>query len=1068
MPDSLGAFQLSPQQKQLWSLATDGSVFNAVASVIIEGAADAERLQQALHTLVERHEILRTTFERQAGMNTPLQVVHEKLAPAWDCSDLRHVEREQQQLHCDHMVDHEACTPFDLANGPIVRAHLLRLADEKHVLVLALPALCADATSLNNLVGQLAQAYVSKAATQGVFQYADYAGFANELLLGEADEETRSAKEYWAHVHSEVSPEFQLPLQKKLSGVDTFQAESVAIPANVMSVPDPVNFLAACWHILLSRLSGQTGIVVNRVTAAAENHEELKEAIGLFARSLPIAYELDGTKSFNDVMHELQKLWSTACDRQEYFADHRAARDLVASFVAQEDLARISAGTVSFSIGRLQAATQPFRVQLRVSSQRGERTVELFYNPRFFSRKAAEQIAQSISVLATSAAKDPASPISALEIMGEAERQRLLGGINNTTTDHPSSKCIHQLIEEVAARVPEHPALRFDESSFTYAELNRRANQIAHLLRRKGVKSGVAVPLCLERSAEMIVALLAILKSGGAYVPLVPDNPKTRLAQQLEDTQSPVLVSEEKFLANLPAFRGDIICLDRDSALLAKESQENPELVNAAGDTAYVIYTSGSTGIPKGVAVAHRNLVNYAWFISQKLDAATEPLNFATVSTLAADLGNTAIFPALISGGCLHVIGYETTMAAERFALYMQRHPVDVLKITPSHLGSLLTAAKCESVLPRKYLILGGEAASWDLVKRVQQVGTCKVINHYGPTEATVGCCMFSVSESEVSEWAPATVPIGRPIANAQAYILDRHLQPVPVGVAGELCIGGTGIAKGYLNQPQQTAERFVPDSFSNNPGARLYRTGDLARFLPDGNIEFLGRIDQQVKIRGFRIEPAEIESVLKKNALVNQAVVVARLENDEKRLVAYVVATNKSKQVSAELRSHLQELLPDYMVPSTIVLLDALPLTRNGKVDTAALPAPDSIAVEHTVMAPRNPVEQGLADIWRQVLRIEQVGVEDNFFELGGHSLLATQVIARIRSTFHVQLPLRSLFEAPTISGLAQQIAALPQTSEDEEVARLLQELEGLSDEEAERLLGQELGNATESSGND
>jgi amino acid adenylation domain-containing protein len=722
---------------------------------------------------------------------------------------------------------------------------------------------------------------------------------------------------------------------------------------------------------------------------------------------------------------------------------------------------------MSFSILRLQAANDLFQMQVLAVLQNGMSHLELHYDPRYFSRDAAQQVAQRLAVLATSAAQNPGLPIGELPIMSDAERQQVLTTFNNTSAEYPRTKCIHELFEETAARVPDLTALRFAETCFTYAQLNRRANQLAHLLRRKGVKPGVAVPLCLERSGEMIIALLAILKAGGAYVPLVPDNPKARLAQQLSDTQPPVVITEKKFLANLTG-PGEIICLDRDGALIDKESQNNPEWLNSPSDTAYIIYTSGSTGTPKGVAVAHSNVVNYSWFVSQRLNAAVEPLNFATVSTLAADLGNTAIFPALISGGCLHVIGYDTAMAADRFARYLQQHPVDVLKITPLHLASLLSASGGSKLLPRKYLILGGEAATWDLVRRVKQAGTCKVINHYGPTEATIGCCTFMVDENDVSEWSPATVPIGQPIANAQAYIVDQRMQPVPVGVPGELWIGGDGIAQGYLNRPRETSERFVGNPFSSDPAARLYRTGDLARFLSDGNIEFLGRIDQQIKIRGFRVEPAEIESVLKKNAAVQHAIVIPRDENGDKRLVAYVIPANDSKQLASELRAYVQQLLPDYMVPSAIVCVDSFPLTRNGKIDIAALPSPEQVATERAMIAPRNAVEEGLAYIWRQVLRTEQVGVEDNFFDLGGHSLLATQVIARIRSTFHVQLPLRSLFDTPTVAGLAQQIAAMPQNSEEDEVARLLQELEGLSDEEAERLLGQEMGNAAESSGND
>ncbi|HVO61625.1 MAG TPA: amino acid adenylation domain-containing protein [Terriglobales bacterium] len=1068
MSDSLGTgFQLSPQQRQLWSLAADGSVFNAVVSVLVEGTLDAERLKLHLQNVVRRHEILRTTFERQAGMTTPIQVVREDLAPGWDSSDLRPLNSDQQKVQGEQILDAEMRRPFQLATGPIVRAHLLTLADDKHMLVVAVPSLCADAISLANVVREIAEAYDSKPQSEEVFQYADYAGFANELVEDESDEEAKSGKQYWTDALSDMSEELRLPLQKRSQGA-SFHPERVAIevPTAIDSVSNPANFFAACWHILLWRLSGQNRIILNRISDG-RNHDELNGAIGSFSRSLPLAYEFDDRKSFARAADELQKAWSAACERQDYFADNRPAQDFAASFMSQEIPTRLAAGMVSFSIVRLQAVNQPFQMQVLAVLQDGMSRVELHYDSRYFSGEAAQQVAQRFSALATRAASNPELPIGELPSMSDAERQQLLVSFNNTAAEYPRAKCIHELIEETAARVPDLPALRFGETCFTYAQLNSRANQLAHRLRRKGVKPGVVVPLCLDRSAEMIIALLGILKAGGAYVPLVPDNPKARLAQQISDTQSPLVISEEDFLANLPA-RGEIICLDRDSALISKESQENPEGLNSTSDTAYVIYTSGSTGTPKGVAVAHSNLVNYSWFISQKLNAAAAPLNFATVSTLAADLGNTAIFPALISGGCLHVIGYETAMAADRFAAYMQRHPVDVLKITPSQLGSLLTAPEASQVLPRKYLILGGEAASWDLVRRVQNSGTCKVINHYGPTEATVGCCTFAVGENDVSEWSPATVPIGRPIANAQAYIVDQRMQPVPVGVPGEFCIGGYGIAQGYLNQPQQTAERFVANPFSSDPAARLYRTGDLARFLPDGNIEFLGRIDQQVKIRGFRVEPAEIESVLKKNSAVQQAIIIPRDENGDRRLIAYVIPANKSTQLEAELRAYLQERLPDYMVPAAIVYMDSLPLTRNGKIDTAALPSPEEIATERAIVAPRNPVEQGLAEIWRQVLRMEQVGVEDNFFDLGGHSLLATQVIARIRSTFHVQVPLRSLFDTPTVAGLAQQIAAMPQNSEEEEVARLLQELEELSDEEAERLLGREMRNAAESSGND
>jgi amino acid adenylation domain-containing protein len=1071
MSDSLATrFQLSPQQKHLWALAADGSAFNAVISVLIEGSLDIGTLKKAFQSVVARHEILRTTFERQPGIKTAVQTINQNLALSWKEVDLLALNAEQQKAQADDIFTAQAQSTFDVARGPIVRATLLALAERRHILIFSLPSLCADVLSLHNFIREIGDDYASQHPGGEVFQYADYAGFANELLQEQTDEDAASANQYWRESLAQAVPDVRLPFEAKPTEIGNFRPAAIAveIPAEAASVSNPAAFFAACWHTLLWRLSGQNTIVVGRVSHG-RNHDELSGAMGLFARSLPVAYEFDGGRDFSSVMQDLRQAWSVAYDRQDYFPLDGAGSDLPVSFVAEEAPAALSAGNVSLSTLRSQALAQRFRIQLRYVAKGASSMLELLYDPQYFSRPAANRIATQLAALTKSAGQNPDCAIADLELMSDVERRQVLAEFNATAADYPGDKCIHDLFEEIAARAPQRAALRFDETCLTYDHLNRRANQLAQLLRRQGVQPGMAVPLCLDRSAEMIVAVLAILKAGGAYMPLVPDNPKARLAQQLSDTKSPVLISEQKFLPNLPLFSGQIVCLDRDVDWRSNDSFANPDRVNAPTDTAYVIYTSGSTGIPKGVAVSHSNLVNYAWFISQKLNAAAEPLHFATVSTLAADLGNTAIFPALISGGCLHVLGYETAMAANRFAGYLEHHPVDVLKITPSHLKSLLTTPQGARVLPRKYLILGGEAAGWDLVAQAQQAASCKVINHYGPTEATIGCCTFSVSENDVSAWSPATVPIGRPIANAQVYVLDQRMRPVPVGVAGELCIGGVGIARGYLNQPQQTAERFVTDSFSKQPGARLYRTGDLARFLPDGNIEFLGRIDQQVKIRGFRVEPAEIESVLKKHAAVQQAVVMAREDaSGDKRLVAYVVAGRKSAQLAADLRSHLQERLPDYMVPSAIISLDALPLTRNGKVDTAALPSPSETTGEHTVIAPRNPVEQGLVDIWRQVLRVEHVSVEDNFFDLGGHSLLATQVISRIRSTFRVQLPLRSLFDAPTVAGLAEQIAVLPQNSEDEEVARLLQELEGLSDDEAERLLSQEMQKEAEGSGND
>lgn len=1052
MSQLTAGFELSPQQKQLWLAGADQFAFNSVISVAIEGSLDAGKLQHALHQVVERHEALRTTFARRPGMRLALQVVLPSLVPAWEASSLSALGAEQEK-HLSEAVAEQQRTAFNLAEGPVLRAKLIALGPTKHVFVLSAPALCADTMSLQNVVRGIAASYAGEITSSHVFQYADFSAWQNEMLRAEGDEEAKSAKEFWSAVRGGVSIS-RLSFEKQATG-DALAPEEIAVAVPVAAAGRDADFFAACWYILQWRLTGQDAITVDYISDG-RNHEEVAASVGLFSKALPTPYEFERTRSFSTVLHELQSTKQRAYEQQDYFVPSEDAESAV-SFVCETPIGPIHAGNVEFLLLNQASRTVRSKMQLSCRTEDELPAVRLAFDPQRFSRQSAEAIAAQFSVLLKSAAEKPSATIAELEILDAAERQRVVVDFNQTAKEYSGSRCLHYLFEEQAAKAPNQEALRFGETAFTYAELNARANQLAHLLRSFGVKQDTAVGLCLERSAEMVLGVLGILKAGGAYVPLIPDNPKERLAHQLSETQAPVLITEKKFLSSLPAFAGKTLCLDQDQALIVAKPSSNPEHINAPENTVYVIYTSGSTGVPKGVAVSHSNLANYTNFICDKLEARTEALNFATVSTLGADLGNTAIFPALASGGCLHVISYDTAMAGNLFADYAKRHPIDVLKITPSHMGTLLASPDGPGMLPRKYLVLGGEAAGWDLVRKVQSASRCAVINHYGPTEATVGCCTFSVNENAVSEWEPKTVPIGKPIANASIYILDSLLRPVPVGVPGELCIGGAGIAKGYLNQPQQTAERFINSPFSHTAGSRLYRTGDLARFLPNGNVEFLGRIDQQVKIRGFRVEPAEIENVLKQHAAVRQAVVVPLEDkNGDKRLVAYVVA-KKPAPSTDDLRSLLASKLPEYMVPSAIKQLEALPLTKNGKIDLAALPSPEHGMVKPGT-SPRNPTEEQLFEIWREVLRIDNFGVEENFFELGGHSLLATQVISRVRSTFHVQLPLRSLFDTPTVAGLAAEILRAPQTAEDEELARLLTEVEGLSDEEAERLLASEI----------
>ena len=688
----------------------------------------------------------------------------------------------------------------------------------------------------------------------------------------------------------------------------------------------------------------------------------------------------------------------------------------------------------------------------------------LLYDRRLFRAEDMARFARDLEILAEAAGANPNAEIGALPVLGE-EEQRLSDAFRAGPSQALRDECFTDLFEAQVARTPQSPALAFAGRVLTYAELNARANQLAHLLAKRGVSSDTSVGLCVERSAEMIIGVLGILKAGGAYVPLLADHPKARIAHQLAEVGAPVLVTLEKHLGDLPEFSGTMLCLDRDQAELDPLPSTNLERRAKPDSLAYIIYTSGSTGVPKGVELRHRNLVNYTRALCKRLALQEEPekqpentgLHFATVSTIAADLGNTCIFPSLASGGCLHVISHETSVDGRQFAEYLAAHPIDVLKITPSHLGALLDAAGPERrVLPRRVLITGGEASTWELRARIR-AGGCLHLNHYGPTETTIGSLTYGpVVDSDPSAAVSATVPIGRPLANTEVHIVDAQLAHVPVGAPGELLIGGAGLSRGYVGQAEQTADRFIKNPFSTDPEARLYRTGDRVRFLADGNIEFVGRVDHQVKIRGFRVEPAEIEAVLHRDPSIRQAVVVVREDTPgDKRLVAYVVPTRRPAPPVEQLRATLHQHLPDYMIPSVFVVMDALPLNPNGKIDRKALPAPvdgHRTGPAADDVAPSGPLEEGLAAIWRDVLGLTYIGAHDSFFDRGGHSLLAMQVIARVDQAMGIKIAVRGLFEAPTIAGLARTIESMGSGQQD--VDRMIAELEGLSEADAERLL--------------
>jgi amino acid adenylation domain-containing protein len=1046
-------FPLSPLQKVLWpdQALTPESSFCEIA---ISGELDTEQLRNALYAVARRHESLRTLFQQPPGLSLPFQVIQCDPEISWDFIDLSQEYPAAQDGAVQALLDPGSWPKVTLSEGPALSIRLIRIAACEHICAVRVFSLCTDERSFHNLFAEIAGAYEGRVSEDDPLQYADFSEWHTEQL-------SSATNEFW----SSVPAVQRVPFERRVpaAGVSNPQVHRFLIDTVVLSkvAVELPSFLVACWSGLLWRLTNQDSITINCVSDGRAD-EQLQSAIGLFARPLPISWSFDETPSFDELFTQSHNALAAA-ERWHYQYDGGSPGEVPAGigFEFHRQPETRSAGGVTFSFLDPSLHRWPFQLTLSCSVSGRGIACELFYDARLVSGEDVARIAKYFERTIQAASSAPGASLLAFDLLDDSERRQVHEFSHGDRVDYADALGVHQLFEAQAELTPGNLALVFAQTRFTYAELNIRANQIAHHLRAWGVGPNIKVGLCLERSAEMIVALLAILKAGGAYVPLLPDMPRARLAHQLAETEAPVIVTLQSLVERIPDFSGRVLCLDRDRLEIQQQPQSNLEHRVTLDDLVYVLYTSGSTGTPKGVAVRHGNLRNYTRAICGRMGlrvvSPDGALNFATVSTLGADLGNTAIFPALVSGGCLSVIGYDAALDGRLFAQRNREHRIDVLKITPSNMNALLLGGDPEGVLPRRHLILGGEASSWELVRRVHGSAKCAVWNHYGPTEATVGCLTYSVQrENDPAEPVSATVPVGRPLSNTRVYVLDAEQRPTPIGVPGEIYVGGDGIAAGYIGRPEETSRQFPTNPLDSNAG-RTYRTGDRGRFLADGSIEFLGRIDNQVKIRGHRVELSEIEFVLNRHPAVKQAVVLVSPESGE-QLVAYLVA---DPAPAGAFEKHLRENLPEYMIPARLIQVGSIPLNANGKIDLRGLAKLNlSSTPQHAeLVAPRDETEERLVAIWKEVLRLERVGIRDNFFEVGGHSLLATQVVSRIRAACGVQVTIRMLFESPTIESLAvaMRTAANDDTG-DPEIVDLLSQLEGLSDQEAEDLLAGEI----------
>jgi amino acid adenylation domain-containing protein len=1041
-------FPASFAQQRLWfleQLDPGKSVYHMLYALRFETLLDVGALEQSLNEMIRRHESLRTSFLTTDGK--PVQIVAREMRielPVIDLSGLPESEREREG-RC--WSEREATHPFDLAAGPLLRARLLRFAEKESVLLLCLHHIISDGWSMGVLFRELAAFYEAFSANQRTtlpdltVQYADYAVWQRDWLQGE---ELEIQVSYWKSQLDGAPVLLELATDRPRPPVQTFigARRYVELPGSLvqrlrtLSNREGVTLfmtLLAAFDVLLWRHSGQDDVIVG-TPIAGRNRSELEGVIGLFANTLPLRVDLSGNPRFRELLVRVRETALDAYSHQDIPFDK-----LVEELHPERTLSHTPVFQVIFAFENA-SLKQEFPglnmkwLEIDRGISRGD--LSLFttekqdglscmweYSTDLFDKETIERMIVNYQTLLESIVEQPEERIAYYQTCNDEELRRLLVEWNSAKSPQSSEQCIQEQFEDQVEQTPDAIALVFGNERLTYRELNSRANQLAHYLRKRGVGPETPVGVCLDRSAEMIVALLGILKAGGAYVPLDPGYPSERLAFTLADSRVPLLLTVKRFEPIFHAPDAAIFWLD-ECPELAGESAENPLRKGTSDNLAYVIYTSGSTGVPKGVGVSHRTAVHLFTATRERL-AFLEGDIWTVVHSSAFDFSVWEIWGSLLQGGCLIVVPLDIVQSPVDLYTFLCREQVTVLNQTPSALRQLLDIRRQRAGQRDwnlRLIVCGGDALDQELAADLVQLGI-PVWNFYGPTESTVWTTCTLI------EGPPANnlIAIGRPIADLKVYLLDDYLQPVPMGVPGELFIGGDGLARGYINRPELTAERFVPDLFSTEQGKRLYRTGDLARYQSDGKIEFLGRLDTQVKLRGFRIELGEIETVLSQHPNVTQAVVVIRKDQSgDQRLVAYFTADDPSPG-SNDLRSFLQLYLPDYMVPSAFVLLEAMPLTPNKKVDRRVLPAPDysgSVNIEQFV-EPQDPVAELLSDIWAKVLGVERIGIYDNFFDRGGHSLLATQVVSRLRDTFHVDVPVRALFESPSVASLAQKIRA-------------------------------------------
>ncbi|HEX7334406.1 MAG TPA: amino acid adenylation domain-containing protein [Pyrinomonadaceae bacterium] len=1065
---------LSFAQQRLWflqQLDPGSAAYHLLVFYRLKGQLDVAAWEQSLNEIVRRHEVLRTVFRE--SNSEPVQVVLTSLHISLPVVDLTVLSRPDADRETERIFETVAASPFSLHDGPLLRPVLLKFSDDEHGFYLVIHHIVTDGWSMDIFMSELGTLYDAFATGKSSplpelpLQYADFAAWQHE-------ETTRNNLEaqlaYWKRQLSGDLPVLEFPtdhprpLRMTHAGADEWfdVTKYLTEKLNDLSRREGATLfmtLFAAFLTLLHRYTGQQDILLGTVNAG-RNHAQIEPLIGFFINTLVLRTDLSGNPTFRELLRRVREVALGAYEHQDV-----PFEKLVEELQPQRDQSHQPFTQMMFNL-QAAAEEEPAARGLKVMTQDiGNQTRfdfefhlwivpeglagPLVYNTDLFEQATIVRLLGHFQTLLEGIAANPDTRLSDLPLLTK-EELRQSREWNRTRSEYERDLCVHQLVEAEAARRPEAEALTYGQKQLTYGQLNERANQLAHYLLKRDAGLEARVGVLLEPSIEFVVALLAILKAGGSYVPLDPGYPKPRLEFMLEDAGVQMLLTTT---VQVEVNEGtQVVYLDETWKQFAGESRENPPTQTTAENLAYVMYTSGSTGQPKGSAITHRainRLVRNTNYVQLN-----ESDRVAQVSNVSFDAATFEIWGALTNGATLVGLPKDTVLSPPEFKHAIATQKVSVMFLTTA-LFNQVAQNEPDAFAPLRYLLFGGETCDAEAVRRVLQSGKPQHLHHvYGPTEATTFSSSYEINEVAAGA---RTLPIGRAISNTELWVLDQCGQVAPVGVPGELYIGGDGIARAYLGCPELTAEKFVPHPYSAEPGARLYRTGDLVRYLSDGNIDILGRMDQQVKLRGFRVELGEIETVLQQHPLVRESVVVFREDAPgEKRLAAYVVGDSQTipaAQLIAELRIWLRQHLPDYFVPAHFVVLDNLPLTPNGKVDRRALPAPDH-SEEPEFIAPRTPEEATIAEIWADILDISPIGVETNFFDLGGHSLLATRIVTRIREAFCLDLPLRVLFEFPTIAGVAEHVVSARAQGELSHLAEIINKLTQLSEDETQSML--------------